>query len=329
MTTTDKALNALTSGVQYPFEIRMFTIAELTAMKTATSNAQAPLDLKRSEKLAQSLASTMQLDPFKVVDLNGELILGAGRHRLHCQGSTLQRPAGMAFACLYYSVTTTEQANRIIMGDNDTRPTRKPEKLIMAAAGSTGKLVGEEDLSDNYAVMLTDGALKSIKDLFLAESLAKLSQILEDTELSGTTLVQILNPVWNSIFTARLLKPVMAVFYAGSANIYALQDMFLTVLPEALRKCMERHPHTKSWSRDGKQFLIDAAIKAITDSLLNGFKFPLMPEVTPSTETKKPAVKPVATKKTPMKMSIVAPAMTLPLETPVIEAVTEAEAIPL
>ena len=106
MSNTDN--NAIELGFQAPFEVRSFTLGELLSMRTATTNEQTPLDVKRNEGLAQDLAAHGQLKPFIVLDLDGDLYLGGGRNRAYCHKNLLNRSEDMTFACLVYKSVITE-----------------------------------------------------------------------------------------------------------------------------------------------------------------------------------------------------------------------------
>lgn len=330
---TNTVSTALLEGVQRPFEVRMYSLGDLLNMRTATTNEQTPLDPKRNDALAQDLARNMQVEPFKVLDLEGELYLGAGRNRAYCQAQVLNRPLSMEFACLYYKVETVAQINSIIVQDNISRKVPKQEKVILSAAGATGKEIGRDDLTDDYQFLLDNTQLKELKTLFAAENLAKLIELLADVDLSGTTIIQIMTSTYKELFTSKKYKGRMAFFYGSPANIYALQAMLLKVIPPALRECMKAHPRVSSWSRDGKQYLVDAANKAVGENLIKEFKFPDLPESVKATESK--AKKPAAPKagvmqiaKAPVASTVTTPAVN---SVPPVESVVEeeTESIPL
>lgn len=279
-------VRAVAEGVQVPFEIRLYSLAELLAMKTATTNEQSPLDAKRNEGLAQDLAAHMQLDPFKVIEADGELYLAGGRNRAHCQATLLGRPLDMQFACIVYMRETAAQINHAIVQLNNSRKTPKPEKLILSVAGATGKNVGKDDLSDNYKLALEEGALKVVKEWFIAETSAKLIDSVARLDLSGTTLIQLLTSVWTAVWTDKKCKAKMALIYRGPTNIYAFQELLLNVIPSALEATMKKHPHVRSWSRDGKQYLVDAVHKAVKEGILGDFSFPDGPVFAPATQSK-------------------------------------------
>jgi hypothetical protein len=192
----------------------------------------------------------------------------------------------MQFACLYYMFDTPAQVNRVILSDNNTRKTSKTENIILAAAGSTGKTVGSDDLSDNYQVAIDDGSLKTIKEWFIAETLARLLVLMPDSELSGTTITQVLTSLWASVFTDKKSKAKMVLFYKSPVNIYAFQKLLLDTLPGAINDCMKKYPHVRSWAREGKQYLVDASVKAVKVTLQDSFTFPLGPVVVPATQSK-------------------------------------------
>lgn len=285
--------NAIDLGFQSKVELRLFTLRQLSAMETCVNVPQAPLNTNL-DTLAKDLKDNCQVEPFSVASVGDTLYLVGGRNRLHTQINFLHRDLDTQWACLFYALEERKQVNALTIAKNATRTTRAPEKKLLLADSAANAVVGQDDLSEFYNDSILSASLKELREVFLAETMAKLLNVLPSS-ISGTLTLQLLTSCWQVIKIGKY-KHLLSGFFLDAENIYAMQDVWLAAMPKAVAECQSQRPHISNWGREGKCYLIDACnaeIKAqlATFSYPKLVKTPIM--VTVSTETKKKPAKKV------------------------------------
>jgi hypothetical protein len=286
-------LTATNQGFQKPFEVKGFTLGELLEMKTSTSVAQTPLNLKNVAVLRDNFRTNEMVTPFAVARFDNDFYLAGGRHRAFTH-KDLDRALTTIFYCIFYEVETAAELNELIIQLNAARKTTGTEKKLLRLGGELGLRIGEESLEEVYASYLLIKDNKSIYQTLKTDLVARLLNADQTDIITDVMMLQLVNAVWVNSLGLGKYKNYLYLLTYDIKNITAFIDMAVPCLTESFEMTVRDNPHITRWARDGKAVLASKAASALLYRLAD--VFPVLPQAaTKSKAPKKDSKAPVAT----------------------------------
>lgn len=132
MSNTNSSIN------QSVFTVASYSIQQLMDMPSTLNGEQSPLDLKRSDKLIDSLLDGPLLQPLEVTLFNDMPILTGGRHRTACLAQLYADTLDKMVTVLQYVALTADDVLARVKSSNGSRAMKQGEVKLLDVAAKLG-----------------------------------------------------------------------------------------------------------------------------------------------------------------------------------------------